>query len=483
MGWAAPRIEVVADADPADLQVRLAGPDDLVGDAMGALRGAAALGFHGSIGEMMLVSDDGVPTMVLGVGQPVSLGRTGMRRVGDTLARQRTRRSVAVHGLVPLAGDDVPDLIEAFVEGVVGGAYQFDRYRTTATDDVPVEVIRIIDDSSADLVEPITAGLRVGSAVALTRDLVNESASVLTPTAFADHAGAIARETGLDIDVLDEADLARERCGGILGIGRGSAEPPRLVTLSTRTPNPSVRVALVGKGITFDAGGLFLKRPESIVTMKGDMAGAAAILAAIALAPIVAPRVEVRAYLALAENLPGERAIKPGDVVTARNGKTIDVNDTDAEGRVVLADALSMAGEAGLDVILDVATLTGAKSHALGPTYAASFATDDDLARRVDVAGQRAGEPVWRLPLVEAYRSRMDSPIADLRVYDPVPHCPDAIHAALFLREFVPPGTAWVHLDIGGCEIAPRDGDVKEGMATGFGARLLIEFLRGYARD
>jgi leucyl aminopeptidase len=483
MGWAAPRIDVVVEADPVDLRVQLVGPEDVADEATAGLRGASVLGFSGGLGETMLVSADGVPTLVVGVGPRVDLDRTRMRRIGDTVARQRIRRSLAIHGLVSLADHDAPDLIEAFVEGVVTGAYEFDRYRTMPTGDVPVEVLRIINECGVDLVAPVTSGLRVGSAVALTRDLVNESASVLTPTAFADRATAIARETGLDIQVLDEVDLARERCGGILGIGRGSAEPPRLVMLSTRTPNPSTRVALVGKGITFDAGGLFLKRPESIVTMKGDMAGAAAILAMIALAPILAPGIEVRAFLALAENLPGERAIKPGDVVTARNGKTIDVNDTDAEGRVVLADALSMAGEAGPDVIVDIATLTGAKSHALGPAYAASFATDDALARRVDLAGERAGEPVWRLPIVDAYRSRMDSPIADLRVYDPVPNCPDAIHAALFLREFVPPGTPWVHLDIGGCEIAPRDGDVKEGMATGFGARLLIELLRGYASD
>lgn len=481
-GWSPPRVEVVSQASPADLRVLLVDADDLAPAVASGLTEAAAGELAAVPGATIRAITDGLTTLFVGLGPRRGLDRAAMRRIGAATVRQPTSRSIAIHGLpTPGTTEDAEDLIGAFTEGLMSATYRFDRYRTRKPADMTIDEIKIIARGGSDFEGPIAAGILVGAAMTSTRDMVNESASVLTPRAFAERASAVAAESGLDVRILDETELARERCGGILGIGRGSAEPPRLVVLSTRTPHPGARVALVGKGITFDAGGLFLKSPEAIVTMKGDMAGAAAILSALALAPVIAPDVEVRAYLALAENMPGERAIKPGDIVTARNGKTIDVNDTDAEGRVVLADALSMASELVPDAIVDIATLTGAKSHALGAAYAAMFATDEALAERLNHAGERAGEPVWRLPLVDAYRPRMDSSIADLRVYDPTPHCPDAIHAALFLREFVPSGIPWAHLDIAGSEIAGRDGDAGEGMATGFGTRLLIELMRGFA--
>jgi leucyl aminopeptidase len=481
--WSPPQVQVVDEARPTDLRVLLVEPDDLTAAVASGLPVDAAGELAAVAGTTIRAIANGLTTRFVGLGPRRELDRTTMRRIGAAAARQPTNRSIAIHGLpTPLPSENAEDLIEAFTEGLMLATYRFDRYRTPKAGDVVIDEIRIIGRGRPDLEGPIAAGILVGAAMTSTRDMVNESASVLTPRTFADRASVMAADSGLDVRVLDETELARERCGGILGIGRGSAEPPRLVALSTRTPRPTARIALVGKGITFDAGGLFLKGPESIVTMKGDMAGAAAILSAVTLAPIIAPDVEVRAFLALAENMPGDRAIKPGDIVTARNGKTIDVNDTDAEGRVVLADALSMASETEPDAIVDIATLTGAKSHALGAAYAAMFATNDALARRLGRAGERAGEPVWQMPLVDAYRPRMDSPIADLRVYDPSPSCPDAIHAALFLREFVPSGIPWAHLDIAGSEIAGRGGDVEEGMATGFGTRLLIELVRGFAR-
>ena len=483
-----PAIELVAAAADHALPVHLVGrePDGARGGDIAAL--AAAGGVNAMPGRVVRVVIDGRPALLAGVAGMGLPDAAVLRALAHRVVREAGRGQIALHGLGEVAGKDAA-IAGAFLDGLLSAAYRFDRYRTMPRPgDAPerLEYIEIVAsgqlEADAVLAAAIRSTLLAVPAQAHARDLVNEAPSTLTPSAFAAIAADVAAEAGLDIEILDEQALEAAGCGGILGIGRGSAQPPRLVMLRTRTPDPVARVALVGKGITFDAGGLFLKRPESMASMKGDMAGAAAILGAISVAAACAPGVEVRAYLALSENLPGERAIKPGDVVRARNGKTIEVNDPDAEGRVVLADALSMASEGAPDVIVDLATLTGSKQEALGTGLAAVFATDDALAARIASAGDRAGEPVWRLPLVEAYRPAMDSAIADLRTFDTTPHCPDAILAALFLREFVTAGTAWAHVDMAGCEFAGRDGDVPEGMATGFGARLLVELLRSFAR-
>ena len=406
-----------------------------------------------------------------------------LRRLGSRVASGVHGVVAAVEGLAGVAAGD-PSRAMAVVVGMAAAGYRFERYRSTTDRRAPLAAIEVVTsgepEADAVLAEAVRLAEPVIEALATARDLVNEPPSTLTPEVLARLAAEIAGRAGFEAEVLDVPALEAAGCGGILGIGRGSAHnPPRLVVLRRRPPAAVARVALVGKGITFDSGGLFIKSPSSMSGMKGDMAAAAAIIGAIGVADRVAPSVEIHACLALAENMPGELAIKPGDIVRTRNGRTIEVNDPDAEGRVVLADALAMASEVEPDLLVDLATLTGTKIEALGNGLAAVYATDDALALRLAGSGARAGEPVWRMPLVDAYRPAMDSPVADLHAFDTTPKCPDSILAALFLREFVSPGIPWAHVDMAGCELADRHADVPEGMATGFGAALLVELLRG----
>src|SRR3954462_2539953 len=248
-------------------------------------------------------------------------------------------------------------------------------------------------------------GVAVAEAVAWARDLVNEPARAMTPTQLAEEARRAATEGGLDIEVLDEVEIANQGLGGLLGVSLGSDQPPRLVKL-TYTPKGKATgtVALVGKGITFDSGGLSLKTADGMETMKTDMSGATAVLAVMSVLPTLAPRVKVIGLIPTTENMPSGHAIKPGDVLMIRNGKTVEVLNTDAEGRLVLADALSLAVEANVDAIVDLATLTGACMVALGQKVAGLMGNHDEWIADVQAAAERAGEQVWHLPLPPTYR-------------------------------------------------------------------------------
>ena len=472
-------IALVAAASDGAFAVRLITPDSVdPADvaALGAVPAGAtgAPGTHRGATRAVIGLVDGSPRLVIDAGRD----RAAARSAGVAVSHAG-HPMVAVSGAVALGSEE---RMIAFLDGLLSAAYRFDRHRTRTATLVPLERVEILlsGDPGTDerLATALADTLAAAYATELARDLVNEAPSILTPSAMAGVASDVAGRVGLEIEVLDEVALAAAGCGAILGVGRGSAEPPRLVMLRTRTENPVARVALVGKGITFDAGGLFLKRADGMVDMKGDMAGAAAILGAMSVVAACAPRVQVTGYLALSENLPGPRATKPGDVLRTRSGLTIEVNDPDAEGRMVLCDALAMAGEAKPDLIVDLATLTGSKVRALGNDVGAIYATDDRSAALLEAAGRAASEPVWRMPFVEAYRHKIDSRIADLRLCDPAAASPDSIIAALFLREFVPAGIPWVHVDMAGGELADREGEVPEGMATGYGARLLVELLR-----
>jgi leucyl aminopeptidase len=278
---------------------------------------------------------------------------------------------------------------------------------------------------------------------------------------------------------LDEVAIAEEGLGGLSGVAQGSHEPARLIELRYEPPGDAVAtVALVGKGITFDSGGLSIKPADAMMTMKTDMSGAAAVLAAMSTLGPLGARVRVLGYLPVTENMPGGGAIKPGDVVRIRNGKRVEVLNTDAEGRLVLADALCLAVEEQPDAIIDVATLTGAQVVALGAKISAVMGNDDGLVGQVQVAAERAGEPVWPLPLPKAYRGDIDSEIADLKNIGQ-PGKAGALVAGLFLQEFVG-DIPWAHLDVAGPARAEADdGYVKRG-ATGVGVRTLVELITGF---
>jgi len=291
---------------------------------------------------------------------------------------------------------------------------------------------------------------------------------------------AAGADAGVKATVWDRKRIERERLGGLLAVNQGSANEPRFVQLSHRPAGAVGHIALVGKGITFDSGGLSIKPAESMMTMKCDMAGAAAGLATVLAMPALGVPVAVTAYAPMTDNMTGGFAQRPGDVFTARNGTTVEVLNTDAEGRLVLADALALASEAKPDVIVDLATLTGACMVALGDKVAGVLSNDDALSDEVRAAATAAGEPMWPLPLVDDYRTMLDSTVADLKNIGS--RYGGTITAGLFLREFVGEEIPWAHLDIAGpafTESAPDDGPKG---ATGFGVRTLVAFVEGRAQ-
>jgi leucyl aminopeptidase len=314
----------------------------------------------------------------------------------------------------------------------------------------------------------------------MARDLVNEPAGDLTPQRMAEVAADIAEREGLTLTVLDETAIAAAGLGGLLGVAAGSTQPPRLIELVYEPPNPRGTVALVGKGITFDSGGLSIKTAEGMETMKTDMSGAAAVLAAMSTLPAVDPGVKVIGIVPATENMPGGSATKPGDVLKIRNGKTVEVLNTDAEGRLVLADGLSLAVEAGVDAILDLATLTGACVVALGRRIAGLMGNNDGWTAQVRQAADKAGEPVWPLPLPDDYRKSLDSEVADLKNIGGG-RWAGALTAGLFLREFVGE-VPWAHLDIAGPARSEEDEGYLAKGGTGFGVRTIVETLVAFEK-
>jgi leucyl aminopeptidase len=371
--------------------------------------------------------------------------------------------------------------VGAVAEGVTLGAYAFDRYKRNDAPG-PLAAATIISASPRDRVvrAALTRAAILTDAVNLTRDWVNTPPDDLPPSAFADLARTAATDVGLDVEVLDERALRRKRFGGILGVGQGSANPPALVRIAYRPAKPNAHVALVGKGITFDSGGLSIKTTEGMATMKCDMAGAAAVITATLAAARLGLPVQVTTYAPMAENMPSGTAQRPSDVLTMYGGKTVEVLNTDAEGRLVMADALVRAGEDTPDVIVDVATLTGACVIALGTRVGGIMANDEELQRTVQELARDAGEQMWPLPLPEELREKLDSPIADIaNVGD---RYGAALAAGLFLREFVPDGVRWAHLDIAGPAFndgSPHGYTPKGG--TGFAVRTLVRLFEDLA--
>lgn len=323
-------------------------------------------------------------------------------------------------------------------------------------------------------------GERAARAVALARDLANMPGNLLYPESLAQRAADLAKELGFSCTVLDEEALAAEGMGALLAVGQGSARPPRLVALehAPKGHEQDKPLILVGKGITFDSGGISLKPAANMQQMKCDMTGAAAVLAAIAaLAEEDAPR-RVIGLLACAENMPGGTATRPGDVVRAASGDTVEITNTDAEGRLALCDALAYAQKQWTPAaIIDMATLTGACAVALGTELAGLFCDDEDLAERISAAGGVGGENYWRLPLWQPYAEQLKSEVAD--ICHTGPREGGAINAALFLRHFVREGVRWAHLDIAGVDWNAKKTSLCPVGASGFGARTLLELARG----
>jgi len=333
---------------------------------------------------------------------------------------------------------------EAVALGGLLGGYVFGRYTNGKQPDTQLILLAGTGSDAAARRAQVLA-----DAVALVRDLVNTGPSDLYPASFVVEAERVAGASGLGIEVLDERELAEAGYGGIVGVGQGSAHPPRLVRVAYSHPDASKTVVLAGKGITFDSGGLSLKPPKSMELMKSDMGGAAAVLAAVAAIADLGPAVNVIGYLPLAENMPSGTAQRPSDVITIYGGRTVEVLNTDAEGRLVLADALARSGEDAPDLVIDIATLTGAQLVALGPRIMGVMANDDAVLHGVVDAARRAGEAAWPMPLPEELRKGLDSPVADIANVTQERNG-GMLVGGLFLREFVPDGVRWAHLDIAG---------------------------------
>ncbi len=408
-----------------------------------------------------------------------------VRRAGAALARatRGLRTVLTTVGTEP--GGDGGRSVRALVEGYLLAAYRVQRIGAPAgPKDAPAERLVVVGRDGAKAQAALEEAVRGATATWLVRDLANTPSSTKNPAWFADRAGELARAAGLRVEVLAERELAAQGFGGILAVGAGSASGPRLVTVTYEPAADAGRtraaqhVVVVGKGITYDTGGLSIKPREAMVPMKTDMAGAAVALATVLGAAAAGVPHRVTAVLPLAENHVGAASYRPGDVLRMWGGRTVEVANTDAEGRLVLGDALAWA-DATLapDVLLDVATLTGAASLGLGRQHAALYATDPRLTAALETAAAESGEPVWPMPLVADYADAVRSSVADLRhVPQDLKHGGGSITAALFLREFVGTRT-WAHLDIAGPARAAADKhEVTEG-ATGYGARLLLRYL------
>jgi leucyl aminopeptidase len=385
-------------------------------------------------------------------------------------------------GLVLNAKDAAP-LVGKAVEGALLGAYTFDRYRLEKDDFFAREASLLVfvhPDHEADAEARKARYAWVSENVNTARDLINEPGAVVTPAYLAERAAEIAKEVDLEIETLDPAGLEARNYNGLLHVGQGSSHPPRMVILRHAPRKPtSETIALVGKGVTFDSGGISLKPGEHMWEMKGDMAGAAAVLCTLRALGRLRPDVKVVGILCCAENLPDANAQRPGDIFTAKNGKSVMVDNTDAEGRLILIDGLARAGEEGATHILDIATLTGAVVRALGPSVAGVMGTNPELIRRVIRSGENHGEAFWELPLVEEYRDSLKTPFADLNNIASG-GLAGAITAGLFLREFVPERAAWAHLDIAGPMFRDKDWKYYESGALGFGVKTLVDLCERF---
>ena len=360
---------------------------------------------------------------------------------------------------------------EAVALGALLGGYVFGRYRNGGQQaDTELTLLGGHDDDAA-----VTRANVLGAAVTLVRDLVNTSPSHLYPATFAAEAERVAASAGLTIEVLDEHALADGGYGGLIGVGQGSVHPPRLVRVAYSHPDASKTVVFAGKGITFDSGGLSLKPAKSMEAMKSDMGGAAAVLAAVSAVAALGPAVNVVGYLAIAENMPSGTAQRPSDVITIYGGGTVEVLNTDAEGRLVLADALARSGADSPDLLVDVATLTGAQLVALGPRIMGVMGNDDDARDGIVDAARRAGEAAWPMPLPEELRKGLDSAVADIANVA-AERNGGMLVAGLFLKEFVPDGVRWAHLDIAGPAFHEGEpyGYVPKG-GTGAAVRCLVQ--------
>jgi leucyl aminopeptidase len=459
--------------------------DDLLGRSMSLERFMEEAGFSGKSGQTLLVpAVAGIAAravFLVGVGTRDAVDAAVLRHAGAAIARRATKAPVVVTTLAAAAAALEPsDAARATAEGFALGAYQFLDYKTNGD---PSQLRRVvIAPGGAGVSTALHRAKVITDAVCWARDLVNEPSGSKSPTEFANAARKLLTGKGVTVTVLNETQLRSEKMGGVIGVAQGSERPPRFVKAVYNPPGSKAHgtVALVGKGVVFDSGGISIKPAEGMEAMKTDMGGAAAALAAMSTLKALGVKARVVAYAPMVENMPSGTAIRPGDVLRMRSGTTVEVLNTDAEGRLILADALSLAVDDGVDAIVDLATLTGACVVALGEKVAGLMGNEAGWVEQVRRASERAGEPMWHLPLPDDMRKQLESEVADLRNIG-ANRYGGALTAGLFLEAFVD-DVPWVHLDIAGPARAPADdGELVRG-GTGFGVRTLVELLLEYER-
>jgi leucyl aminopeptidase len=439
-------------------------------------------GFEGNLGETLAVPTAGKlrakAALLVGVGDLDSLTLDGLRRAAAAVARRASKvASVAttLASAAPALGR--ADAAQALAEGMALGAYQFLDYKRDAKP-TKLSKVTVVGEAGAGVRAALTRGSVIAEAVVWTRDLVNQPALAKPPTEVAAEARKLLRGRGVTVQVLDVAQLRQQRLGGVLGVGQGSEQAPRFLKLTYAPSGARGKpLAFVGKGVVFDSGGLSLKTGAGMETMKCDMSGAASVIGAMSALRDLGVKTKVTGYVPLVENMPSGTAIRPGDVLRIRNGKTVEVLNTDAEGRLILADALSLASEDKVAAVVDLATLTGACVVALGEKIAGLMGNDDAWIDQVRAAADRVGERVWPLPLPSDYRRGIDSSVADMKNVGPREG--GALTAGIFLQEFVD-GVPWAHLDIAGpAFLSSDDGYLPRG-GTGFGVRTLLELAEHF---
>jgi len=422
--------------------------------------------------------------LVAGLGKQADFTIDTIRDLtGTALRRLRSAGATSVatilHG-AGIAGLEAEACAQAIAEGAVMGAYRFARHKQKEENEKEIESLSIVEFDQRKL-ETIRRGVARGQVLAQAanhaRDMANEPANVLTPKAMAERAQALAADAGLECQVLERREMEELGMGALLGVAVGSVQPPKFIILRYRgKPESPDTLGLLGKGITFDSGGISIKPAAGMEEMKGDMSGGAAVIAAMWALGKLRPPVNVTALVPAAENMPSGSATRPGDILRAMNGKTIEVINTDAEGRLILADAICYARREKLSPIIDVATLTGAMQVALGPAATGFMATDDALAQAVTAAGDAAGERMWRFPLIDEYREGLKSDVADIK--NTGNRYGGAISAAKFLHFFVE-DTPWVHIDMAPTDNVDKDKGPWVKGATGIPARTLIHLVLG----
>ncbi|NDC37804.1 MAG: leucyl aminopeptidase [Proteobacteria bacterium] len=488
---------VVAPLTPAEVKalsatnkkVRKASGVAALGQELAGIIAAAAVreGFKAGAKESLTVQTNqatGLEVLVL-VGAPdaetSALEATEYyRKLGNALVAAAKRHHAETVGYLPGEFElKSPAAARAFAEGVVLGGYSFTQYKSKKAEEKKGLKSVVVLSQKAPNMAALTEGRIAAEGTVLARDLVNMPPCDCTPAYLVKTAERIAKEHKLKIDIFDKQALKKMGANSLLSVSYGSDQPPYLIRMALKPKKKSAKViALVGKGITFDSGGLSIKPASGMEDMKIDMAGAAAVLGAMQALAQLNPKVEVRAYIPTTENMTGGSATRPGDIAKAMSGKTIEILNTDAEGRLILADALCLAEKDGCDTIVDLATLTGACMVALGNDYAGLFSDDEKLIASLNKASEEAGERLWRLPLAKEYRKLIESSVADIK--NTGGRYGGAITAALFLQEFVTnKKTRWAHLDIAGpAATESEQGYIKRG-GVGFGVRTLVNLVRG----